>query len=188
MSLKATNREPRARIAVVGAGWWSQGWHLPHLSSNDKATITAIVDTADHPKSNLNPNLVTLAELGQKYDASVYKSVEELLQKVGDEALDGVLIATPHATHASVGAVILNHAKERHQSGKKPLHILMEKPMTTDVDEAFQLQQVCTSDLTVDVGSLSTIMKHTTQKQTTRTTMNSLYTVTESWEGQAPFK
>lgn len=27
-----------AHIAVVGAGWWSQGWHLPQLSRNYRAT------------------------------------------------------------------------------------------------------------------------------------------------------
>ncbi len=32
-----------ANIVLIGAGWWSQGWHLPHLHRNEKVTISAIV-------------------------------------------------------------------------------------------------------------------------------------------------
>ena len=38
--------ERRARIAVLGAGWWSQGWHLPHLSRNSEVVIAAIIGGA----------------------------------------------------------------------------------------------------------------------------------------------
>ena len=33
----------KASIVLVGAGWWSQGWHLPHLHRNEEVTISAIV-------------------------------------------------------------------------------------------------------------------------------------------------
>ncbi len=32
-----------ANIVLVGAGWWGQGWHLPHLSRNEGVNIAAIV-------------------------------------------------------------------------------------------------------------------------------------------------
>jgi hypothetical protein len=32
-----------ARIAVIGAAWWSQGWHLPQLLRNPDAEIAAIM-------------------------------------------------------------------------------------------------------------------------------------------------
>jgi hypothetical protein len=32
-----------ANIVLVGAGWWGQGWHLPHLSRNEVVNIAAIV-------------------------------------------------------------------------------------------------------------------------------------------------
>ena len=35
-----------ARIAVSGAGWWGQNWHLPHLSRHTDAAIAAIVSMA----------------------------------------------------------------------------------------------------------------------------------------------
>jgi predicted dehydrogenase len=135
MSTPATKK---ANIAVIGAGWWTQGWHLPHLYRNSGATIAAIVDQSPHPRSNLNPNLESLADLGDKYKAPIFSSVQELLAASSVD-LDGVLIATPHATHYSVGQVLLEEAMRRKQSGEKPLHILMEKPMTTDVHEAKKL-------------------------------------------------
>jgi predicted dehydrogenase len=48
--------------------------------------------------------------------------------------LDGVLITTPHATH-------FEHATKAMKAG---LHILCEKPMTTDVDEARSLSAAAT--------------------------------------------
>jgi predicted dehydrogenase len=127
------------KIAVVGAGWWSQGWHLPQLSRNQWVEIAAVVDKSDHPKSNLNPNLESLAYLGEQYNARVFHSVEELLQDEVGASLDGIILATPHATHYSVGKVFIDEAKRRRDEGGKPLHVLIEKPMTTDVHEAKKL-------------------------------------------------
>jgi predicted dehydrogenase len=132
----------KANIAVIGAGWWTQGWHLPHLRRNSGSTIAAIVDRLEHPKSNLNPNLESLSVLGEKYDAPVFSSVEALLQSDVGPTLDGVLVATPHATHFTVGQVLLAEAMKRSQTGQKPLHILMEKPVTTDVHEAKMLHDL----------------------------------------------
>ena len=41
---KRAKTEPGpARIAVIGAAWWSQGWHLPQLQRNPDAEIAAIM-------------------------------------------------------------------------------------------------------------------------------------------------
>jgi hypothetical protein len=32
-----------ANIVLIGAGWWSQGWHLPHMQRNEKVAIAAII-------------------------------------------------------------------------------------------------------------------------------------------------
>ena len=45
--------------------------------------------------------------------------------------LDGVLVSSNHATHAEIGIKVASAG----------LHILMEKPMTTDVPEARALLQ-----------------------------------------------
>lgn len=139
----ANTTNKAAKIVVVGAGWWTQGWHLPHLHRNPKAEIAAIIDTAEQPRSNLNPNLEPLSTLRAKYNCPSFSSVEELFNKDSKLAasIDGVIVCTPHATHSDVGGFLLEQAKKRKEqpSGGKPLHILMEKPFTTSVDQAKQM-------------------------------------------------
>ena len=161
-------------VAVVGIGWWSQGWHLPFLDkcrrgnngdggSNDDGAnaqddqvdveLVAIVDSNPHPKSKLNPNLEPLHVLGERYNCQVYSTLDELLDKEGPR-LNGVLLATPHATHYELGKQIMMSCPH--------IHICMEKPLTTDVDDAYKLleivnsrrqQQNATTDNRIEIGS-----------------------------------
>jgi predicted dehydrogenase len=116
-----------ARIALVGAGWWSQGWHLPHLHRNPKAKIVAIVDPTPHPVSPMNPDMQSVAALSKQYAAPAFDSLEELLAT--DIELDGVVIGSNHASH--------------HQLATKAMeagyHVMCEKPMTVDINEAKDL-------------------------------------------------
>eukprot|EP00592_Proboscia_alata_P020211 CAMPEP_0194414620 /NCGR_PEP_ID=MMETSP0176-20130528/13315_1 /TAXON_ID=216777 /ORGANISM="Proboscia alata, Strain PI-D3" /LENGTH=145 /DNA_ID=CAMNT_0039218759 /DNA_START=18 /DNA_END=451 /DNA_ORIENTATION=+ len=131
----------KANIAVIGAGWWSQGWHLPSLHNNQRCNLVAIVDTSPHPKSNLNPDLEPLTTLAQKYQTRIYSSTEELLEDTKlCSTLDGVVIATPHATHFETFSDIITEIDfRRSNNDSKPLHVLMEKPMSTDVHHALDL-------------------------------------------------
>jgi predicted dehydrogenase len=115
-----------ANIAVCGAGWWSQGWHLPHLSRHPNARIAAIVEPSAHPRSAIS-HLEPCESLGKRYGAPTFRSIDECL--AAGIALDGVLVCTSHASHFEVGSKALS----------KGLHVLMEKPMTTDVAEATRL-------------------------------------------------
>lgn len=126
-SLDLETARPKARIAVLGAGWWSQGWHLPHLSRNAGAELVAVVDPNPAPRSTLD-DLEPLAVLGARYGVPVFDSLGALLASA--VGVDGVVVCTPHATHASLGAEALAHG----------LHVLVEKPMTTDVAEADALR------------------------------------------------
>lgn len=142
----AKNDTNAANIAVIGAGWWSQGWHLPSLHNNQRCNLVAIVDTSPHPKSNLNPDLEPMTVLAQKYQTRIYSSTTELLMdsKVCS-SLDGVVIATPHATHYKTFELILTEHDLRRSNGDfKPLHVLMEKPMSTDVHHALFLHRIVT--------------------------------------------
>jgi len=124
-------------IALIGCGWWSQGWHLPHLSQNtsDGVKIIALVDPNPHPRSTLNPNLRSLEELSQLYSCPIFSSISDLFQNESILVqLDGVIVCTPHATHYEIGREILTH--------KKPIPIFMEKPMTTDLQHAQQLHNL----------------------------------------------
>jgi predicted dehydrogenase len=131
-----------ANIAVIGCGWWSQGWHLPVLHNNPKSNVVAVVDSSPHPTSKLNPNLMSLSELATLYQAQAFSSVQDLLNSDLGPNLDGVLIATPHATHYDVSREFLQEIDRRENetiSGSKPLHIMLEKPMTTDIVDAMNL-------------------------------------------------
>jgi predicted dehydrogenase len=135
----------KAEIAVIGAGWWTQGWHLPALSKNPFAKITAIVDTSTHPKSNLNPDLEPLSALQTKYNTRIFSSVDELLADEIGPKLDGCIIATPHSTHYNVGRQIMkeiDRRKEVNGDDSKPLHILMEKPLSTHIEHALNIYKL----------------------------------------------
>ena len=107
----------------------------------------AIVDTSSQPTSKLNPNLESLSSLSEKYQTRTFGSVEELLgdAEIGPN-LDGVLVATPHATHYLVGKELLKVVNQRKKNQGKPLHILMEKPMTTDIEDAMNLYNLVESE------------------------------------------
>ena len=116
-----------ARIAVVGCGGWTQGWHLPNLANRADAEIAALVEPADEPGAGgcLSGRLESMATLEAKYGAPRYHSLAALLAERRSE-LDGVLVAAPHTLHCALGKEVLDAG----------LHLLMEKPMTTDVAEA----------------------------------------------------
>ena len=148
-SQPAASPEP-ARVVVLGAGWWTQGWHCPHLSRHPHAIIAAVVDTSPTPRSAIS-ELESLEALGARYGCPTFSSFDAVLEasvarrrrgtrrrpdryppsrRRGDtrrsQVFDGVIVCTSHASHAALGQRALAAGK----------HVLMEKPMTTDVAEA----------------------------------------------------
>jgi predicted dehydrogenase len=123
--------------------WNEEGWHLPSLDCNPDANLVAIVDTSPHPKSNLNPDLESLETLKDKYNTKIFSSTSDMLKDIGSD-LDGVLIATPHATHYAVCREVIGELDRRFEvgEGSRPLHILMEKPMSTDIQHAIELYKM----------------------------------------------
>jgi predicted dehydrogenase len=128
-----SDAKPPARIAVIGAGWWSQGWHLPQLDRNPDSEVAAIMQRSEAPVAAafLKLTLKTKTELRKIYpNAPVYSSCEELLADAETmNRIDGVIICTAHSCHNDMGAKFLAAGK----------HVLMEKPMTVDVAEAREL-------------------------------------------------
>lgn len=149
MNIMSSNKEGFINIALIGCGWWSQGWHLPHLSNNiddgKKIRITVLLDTSDAPRSTLNPSLETLEELRERYNDKciVLDCVEKLLDEENNDGIihdiDGVIVCTPHSTHAQIAHQLLSYIKNKNPKRKRKLHIFMEKPMTTDVKQAISL-------------------------------------------------
>ena len=102
---KVEASEKKARIAVLGCGWWSQGWHLPHLSRHPQAEIVAVVDPNPTPRSAIN-ELVPVAELGKMYGCATFASLDELL---ASDVVHDVLLWLRQA--------VLVRASELHQLG-----------------------------------------------------------------------
>jgi predicted dehydrogenase len=111
--------EPRstARIAVIGSGWWSTHAHLPALAANPRAELVGVVDS--------EPARRAAAAEAFNVPAS-FATIDDLLETV---ELDGVVIATPHATHYEIASAALGHG----------LHVLVEKPMVLDPRDGARL-------------------------------------------------
>ena len=116
------------------------------------------MDSSPHPKSNLNPNLEPLDSLAARYNCPVYPSLGDLLNDPIGQNMDGAIVCTPHSTHFAIGCELIEEGKRRYNADKlnyRPVNVLMEKPMTTNVKEAKELHNLLMDrqiDGTVDVG------------------------------------
>lgn len=107
----------RARIGVIGTGWWATTAHLPSLREYERAELVAVAD----------PDATRLEAAGRHFEvARRYIDYQEMIAR---ETLDGVVIAVPHAFHYEV-------ARRALDSG---LHVLLEKPMVLTASEAWDL-------------------------------------------------
>lgn len=99
----------KARIGVVGVGWWACVNHIPTLQASDNAECVAICDL----------DAARLAQVGDQFAvAARYTDVAQMVQA---ERLDGVIVATPHVAHRVPAVAALNAGA----------HVMVEKPMAT---------------------------------------------------------
>ena len=105
--------DSRARIGIVGAGFWAVDFYLPFLEAHPHAMCVGVV----------RPGEAELAALKTRFDLEVAtESVDRLL----DAGCDGIVVASPHALHAE-------HAI---QALRRGCHVLVEKPMALTVEQA----------------------------------------------------
>lgn len=117
-------------IAVIGCGHWGTNYLRVFRELPQVGNLIA-VDSRPH----------RLKEVKSRYrDVTLYENFEEALQ---DPHLDAVVICTPASTHYQIVKSSL--------LADKP--VLVEKPLTTDSDQARELIQLAeTSGLTLLVG------------------------------------
>ncbi len=128
------SKEGKIGVAVVGAGGFAKGTHLPNLRSlSEQYSIEAIVSASGH---NANS---TAKEFGARYASTDYSEV--LL----DSNVDAVISCTPHNLHASAVLSAL-------RSGK---HVLVEKPLALDPEELSQIQSFYDAE---DLGKSKSIL------------------------------
>ena len=105
----------KLNVAVIGCGFWGRN-HARIYNDLETAELVAV--------SDLNEDAA--CSLGERYGADHYGDVEALLKR-GD--VEMVSICTPTVTHAKIALAAM-------EAGK---HVLVEKPMTSTVEEAESL-------------------------------------------------
>ncbi len=107
----------KARIGVIGAGWWAAVNHLPVLKANSDCEIVAVNRLGG----------VELAELQRTFEVPL--GFEDYRAMLDEVAMDGVVISSPHVLHHEHAVAAL----------AKGCHLLVEKPLTTTTADARDL-------------------------------------------------
>jgi UDP-N-acetylglucosamine 3-dehydrogenase len=102
------------RIGIIGLGVMGRN-HARILEDLDEAELVAVCDPSDEAIG-----------WAKKHHLKGYRTHQELFER---ERLDAVTVAVPTRFHLEVGLAALECG----------LHVLMEKPIATDLDEARQL-------------------------------------------------
>ena len=99
-------------IAVIGTGSWGKN-HARVFSEMENVNLYCIYDV-DHSRAS---------ELAKIYNTQVASSLDHLLK---NEEINAITIASPTSTHAEIALRAI-------EAGK---HVLIEKPMTSTIEEA----------------------------------------------------
>lgn len=112
-------RANRARIAVVGTGWWSTRVHLPALAANPDCELVAVVDRAADRAE----------EVARHFGIGQYFVDHLALRTL---RLDGVVVATPPDTHYAIARDCLAMDAD----------VLVEKPLTVAPRDGWELVEL----------------------------------------------
>ena len=107
----------KIKIGVIGAGWWATENHIPHLKERTEVELTSVC------KLEKDQLKFVKDKFGFKYASTNFREM------LNFSNLDGVIISSPHYAH-------YENAKA---SLEKNCHVMIEKPMTTNVKDAQQL-------------------------------------------------
>ncbi|MEO1222726.1 MAG: Gfo/Idh/MocA family oxidoreductase [Pseudomonadota bacterium] len=110
----------KARIAVLGAGWWATEYHIPDLASREDVELTGVC--------RLGADELTMVKDRFGFD---YAS-EDFREVLNNCEADGVVVASPHVAHFENASAAL----------RRGAHVLVEKPMTTTADQARELTAI----------------------------------------------
>ncbi|MBA3943243.1 MAG: Gfo/Idh/MocA family oxidoreductase [Herpetosiphonaceae bacterium] len=106
--------QKKARIAIIGTGWWSTFTHIPAIQQHADAELVALCDAVPR-------------RLQAAADAfGVEQRYTDYHQMLATEQPDGVIVATPHATHFQIARACLEHG----------VHVVVEKPMVLYANDA----------------------------------------------------
>ena len=108
------SRQGKVRLALVGAGGFARGMHLPNLQAlKDRYHLQAVVSRTGHNAQ------AAATQFGAGYAATDYREV------LDDPEVDVVLLATRHDLHCAMTLQALEKGK----------HVLVEKPLALNPEE-----------------------------------------------------
>ncbi len=113
----------KVKWGIIGSGGIADRRTIPGLLLAKNAELVAVMDS--------DPGRAIAT--GEKYNATVYYTVDELLD---DDNIDAVYIATPVNCHKEQ-VIKAAHAKK---------HILLEKPLGLTVEEGKEIVDVCAKE------------------------------------------
>ena len=109
----------KARIGVIGAGWWATEVQLPFLAARDDVELAGVC------RLGYGELEAVREKFGFSFATEDYRELVAL-------DLDGVVVASPHVHH-------YEHARAALESGK---HVLVEKPLATSGAQARALVEL----------------------------------------------
>ena len=110
----------KIRIGIIGAGWWAVDNHIPALLENANAELVAVCRRGQKELDEIQ------AKFGVPH---IFTASQDMLDNV---EMDAVIISSPHFLH-------YRHTKAALEKG---LHVLVEKPFTTDENHARELVEL----------------------------------------------
>ena len=121
-------RSGSGRIGLIGAGSFARATLLPALKAAGAELVAVASDGG-----------LSAADVAARFDFDRAVSSEELL---GDDEIDGVVIATRHSSHAALTAAAL-------QAGKT---VFVEKPLALSVEELAEIESALSGGGPLMVG------------------------------------
>ena len=110
----------KARIGVIGVGWWGTVGHLEHLVEDPKAEVVAVWSRTEEK---------AVARAARYGVPQAYTDYREMVDTCD---LDGVVIASTPNMHNEQARYALEHG----------VHVLMEKPFVLQAEHARSLHQL----------------------------------------------
>lgn len=103
----------KIRVAIVGCGSIGIHRHIPEYANNSNVEFAGFCDHV----------LQRAEEMASRFGGKAYSNYEQMLE---DIEIDAVSVCTPNSLHAPVSIA----------AAKAGCHVLCEKPMATNVEEA----------------------------------------------------
>jgi predicted dehydrogenase len=113
----------KIRVGIIGVGTIAKVGHLPNYAKRHDVEVVAF---ADPETERVTEEAKTYAQTTGQSVPTVYADAVSMLQ---NETLDAVSICTPNTSHVELAI----------QALKAGVHVLLEKPMATDLQDAEKL-------------------------------------------------